>query len=909
MDASDREKDLRAKAQAAGRLRRLTQFARAALTVGIVWISGAGRGARAQDFSPAKVQNIQINDSFAHSVIVRWDPPANSGLSGLSGYSVAWLPENGSGLQSKLVAAGADGKSIFQIQPLIQNQRYTIAITPMDPLGGMGQTLHIAGVSAKGTYEAALRQATANGAAGFLYLPEGDAVNGRVNPLKINADVYNGYSGDAQGTHFDHSGVAVNNQQHWHMILNDYGTGAITCRVKAAIPLADGGTRNLIWDCDNGPFSRQTWYIVLTPNKVDQFLLFPNNGDDQQVNNWPSEQIQIKFDGVNARVRRIAAGNVVATTNFNWRKSACLNVRQVMQIALSQQGLQCYADVDYNSVQQLRGGLQTDLSGWKSCYAYFTLGSYNNRKFDTVQGISATGQLIHEFEGGNMHWGNVAITTPLGQSPPAELSYFLYNDLKARSQNMQPDVTQPLTIMIPNPIPSDAVARELVFTDRNGCIPCLSGRNKLRLSVNGTILPNKHEDEAWRDYPTYRWQIPAGVLKQGANVIVFGQTGTPDPIGICNPHFDIHVPINSPAIAAYTPPPAHPILETMPDHTALEGWTVPNVFATLPPTLLSGKTFIPVTVFSAWTAHLAGNPVAFDSLWAELDGKTVWTQDTNAAGVGSLAYGSGFLLDTNQVADGYHSLVVKAHSKSGSIGFSNGSSPYKYDTNYKVLIDNAAPNKIAPVIQNVQTVDVAKNAATRMKQGDTYFVRRYQTYQWQYDIVTPNLLAKVELWEIAPNGSTYLLRSGSPITAPSKQVAGGTQYTFGDTQYLYDWWGFDSNGQDRFLIVALDVFGNQTTYAYAWSLVPTPTNSNSGPALVPTIKSFSSDPLVVHKGWSCLLSWNTTDAASVALDNGIGVAAAVGTVCVTPAKTTTFKLTATSAKGTVTKSVTVMVLP
>ena len=729
-----------------------------------------------------------------------------------------------------------------------------------------------------------------------------------MNPLKINADAYDVYSGETNGAHFDHSGVAVNNQQHWHIIANDYGSGSITCRVKGAIPLADGGTRYLMWDCDSGPFARQTWYIVLTPNKMEQFLLFPNNGDDQMTNNWPAEQIQIRFEGVNARVRRIAAGNVVSSVTFDWRKFAAFNVRQVMQIALSQQGLQCYADADYNNNLQLRGGLQTDLSAWKSCYAYFTYGSYNNRKFDMVWGVSATGQPMKEFEGGTMHWGNVAFTAPPGQAPPAELSYFLYGDLKTRSMNAQPDTTRPITITIPDAIPPDAVSRELVFTDRNGCIPCLSGRNKLQLAVNGVLLANKHEDEAWSDYPTYRWQIPAGLLKKGANVIVFGQSGVPDPIGISNPHIDIHVPAGSPAIAAYTPPPANPILETMPDHTELEGWTIPHVEASLPQTLMSGKTFVPTLAFSAWTAHLAGNPVPFDSLWAELDGKTVWTQDVNASGVGTLAYNNGFWLDTKQVADGYHSLVVKAHSKSGSMGFSNGSSPYNYDPSYKILISNAAKNKIAPVIQNTQAIDVAKNAATPLKPGDTYYVRRYQNYVWLWDVVTPNLLTKVEIWQTYPDGSSRLFRAYNPSTAPAKAAAGGTDYSFGDSQVLYDWWGFDKNGQDRFTIFVTDVFGNQSSYPYAWSLVPTP-GPPSPTALVPTIRSFGSDPMIVHKGWSCLLSWNTTDAASVALDNGIGAVSAVGTVCVAPAKTTTFKLTATSAKGVVTKTVTVMVVP
>ena len=76
---------------------------------------------------------------------------------------------------------------------------------------------------------------------------------------------------------------------------------------RPAIPI-DGNTRGIAWDCDAGPYARQTWYIILTPNKVEQFLLFPSNSDSATTGVYPMEQIQIRFDGVNARVYRYAAG-------------------------------------------------------------------------------------------------------------------------------------------------------------------------------------------------------------------------------------------------------------------------------------------------------------------------------------------------------------------------------------------------------------------------------------------------------------------------------------------------------------------------------------------------------------------------------------------------------------------------
>ncbi len=76
---------------------------------------------------------------------------------------------------------------------------------------------------------------------------------------------------------------------------------------------------------------------------------------------------------------------------------------------------------------------------------------------------------------------------------------------------------------------------------------------------------------------------------------------------------------------------------------------------------------------------------------------------------------------------------------------------------------------------------------------------------------------------------------------------------------------------------------------------------------VPTA-SMSADPTVVW-GTSATLSWTTTDADTVEIDNGIGLVDAEGSLVVSPAVTTTYTLTATGAGGTVTAPVTVLVNP
>jgi len=58
-----------------------------------------------------------------------------------------------------------------------------------------------------------------------------------------------------------------------------------------------------------------------------------------------------------------------------------------------------------------------------------------------------------------------------------------------------------------------------------------------------------------------------------------------------------------------------------------------------------------------------------------------------------------------------------------------------------------------------------------------------------------------------------------------------------------------------------------------------------------------------------LLSWTTTGAASVSIDNGIGVVALSGSLSVNPLVTTTYTLTATGPGGAVTSTATITVTP
>ena len=74
----------------------------------------------------------------------------------------------------------------------------------------------------------------------------------------------------------------------------------------------------------------------------------------------------------------------------------------------------------------------------------------------------------------------------------------------------------------------------------------------------------------------------------------------------------------------------------------------------------------------------------------------------------------------------------------------------------------------------------------------------------------------------------------------------------------------------------------------------------------PTI-SFSATPSNIAAGQSSLLVWNTTNATSVTIDNGVGSQPVSGSVTVNPVTTTTYTLTANGPGGTLTSQATVTV--
>ena len=87
---------------------------------------------------------------------------------------------------------------------------------------------------------------------------------------------------------------------------------------------------------------------------------------------------------------------------------------------------------------------------------------------------------------------------------------------------------------------------------------------------------------------------------------------------------------------------------------------------------------------------------------------------------------------------------------------------------------------------------------------------------------------------------------------------------------------------------------------------PTAPPDNSG-SLKPTVLQFTVEPSVVERGQSATLRWSVNNATSISIDNGVGDVQSSGTRRITPAETTTYRLSASGPNGVVNGTTTVTV--
>jgi phospholipase C len=98
-----------------------------------------------------------------------------------------------------------------------------------------------------------------------------------------------------------------------------------------------------------------------------------------------------------------------------------------------------------------------------------------------------------------------------------------------------------------------------------------------------------------------------------------------------------------------------------------------------------------------------------------------------------------------------------------------------------------------------------------------------------------------------------------------------------------------------------------------YTLTATSTNGTATSVATVTVQAspptakLTAAPTTITVGNSATLTWSTTNATSVSIDNGIGTVAASGSTTVSPTMTTTYTLTVTGSNGTATATATVTV--
>ena len=88
---------------------------------------------------------------------------------------------------------------------------------------------------------------------------------------------------------------------------------------------------------------------------------------------------------------------------------------------------------------------------------------------------------------------------------------------------------------------------------------------------------------------------------------------------------------------------------------------------------------------------------------------------------------------------------------------------------------------------------------------------------------------------------------------------------------------------------------------------PAPPAPTPAPAPARPTVTLQASPTSVDKGGSATLSWNSTDATQLSIDNGVGAVTAQGSTKVAPSDSTTYTITASGPGGSVSASASVSV--
>ncbi len=196
--------------------------------------------------------------------------------------------------------------------------------------------------------------------------------------------------------------------------------------------------------------------------------------------------------------------------------------------------------------------------------------------------------------------------------------------------------------------------------------------------------------------------------------------------------------------------------------------------------------------------------------------------------------------------------------------------------------------------------------------GQVTFNLPQNTYKVRADYMGQQFWSEEFTWQNA----TILIQQGSAhvlVTRLNSNLEGANVYLFTESgSYLGKNQITDTSGLADFLIPAgsykfrVDEGGNQQ-WSDIFNIIAnqiTEVHVEMEDVLPPTV-SISADPESITNGGSSILSWTSTNANSVSIDQGIGDVDLNGSITVSPSESTTYTITATGPGGTVPDSVTV----
>jgi uncharacterized protein YkwD len=164
---------------------------------------------------------------------------------------------------------------------------------------------------------------------------------------------------------------------------------------------------------------------------------------------------------------------------------------------------------------------------------------------------------------------------------------------------------------------------------------------------------------------------------------------------------------------------------------------------------------------------------------------------------------------------------------------------------------------------------------------------------------------------------------GYTYTPYGENIAGG----FGDAQTAFNQWisacDPDASGnctyahRNNILNASYKAIGIGRAYnansAYGWywttdfgGYLDSGTPPGPGPT-APVISSFTANPSTIAAGQTATLLWSVSGATAISIDNGIGDVSTLTSKTISPAQTTTYRLTAMNSGGSVSATITVTV--